>query len=771
MKLKPFKRVPALIAFGVILIVAAIRIVQFDFLETVERMTYDMRVREANRFKPGVATNLGFVSIDESGIDYVRTNSAIGFHFGLYWPRQVYGRVIQELAAQGAKAVAMDVMFSDVREDHPPVRMADDTLMDSDAFFGLQMRRASNVILAVTEDRSLPPVFATNAMAVGDISTDPDSDGKLRRARAFRTFRKWHSAFRQVEADPEMGVDLKKALVETNRIILKRSAMLDPIAVPLDAQGNFDLEDFGGHGKAKPFVDTRVWHMGIVLAAQALKLDLENAEVDLKHGQIRLRGPGIERDLPVDKEGYLFIDWCMPPDHPALRKARVEDILGQSLARLRGRTNELTNWWEGELVVLGSLAFQGNDLNDRGATPLDNNTPLLSKHWNVANSILTGQFVRRTPLEVDLALIVLLGVIAAVFTWEFRVVTSTTFVLGLILSYAVLTVVVYTETRYWLPLVMPVVGAVAVMYVSLMTWRVVVEQAEWRRIRGMFSKIVSPKIVNELLASETPPSLGGARRQITVLFADVRGFTELTDTSQERVAEYVNSKNLTGMEAEACFDEQARETLVTVNTYLGLVADTLIRYDGTLDKFIGDCVMAFWGAPTSNPKHALACVQAAIAAQRAIYDLNLSRAEENKQREVENQARTAAGLPPKPQLPLLLLGSGINTGMATVGLMGSQDKQQSYTVFGREINLASRLESASGRGRIFIGETTYQHLLRDDPALAATCVELPLEKLKGFRSAVKAYEVPWQRPDQAIEGSKPATKTAETSFTSFSQRG
>ena len=88
------------------------------------------------------------------------------------------------------------------------------------------------------------------------------------------------------------------------------------------------------------------------------------------------------------------------------------------------------------------------------------------------------------------------------------------------------------QTRYWLPLVLPVAGAVFT-HGSLVTWRVVFEQAERRRVKSIFSKIVSPKIVNELLAAETL-SLGGARREITVFFADVRGFTELTDTSQER---------------------------------------------------------------------------------------------------------------------------------------------------------------------------------------------------------------------------------------------
>jgi adenylate cyclase len=127
--------------------------------------------------------------------------------------------------------------------------------------------------------------------------------------------------------------------------------------------------------------------------------------------------------------------------------------------------------------------------------------------------------------------------------------------------------------------------------------------------------------VHELLQAERL-SLGGVRREITIFFADVRGFTTLTDSSQERVAEYVREKKLSPSEAEAAFDDQARETLSTVNVYLGVIADTIIQHDGTLDKFIGDCVMAFWGSPTPNRCHALSCVRAAVEAQRAIYKLN-----------------------------------------------------------------------------------------------------------------------------------------------------
>jgi adenylate cyclase len=165
---------------------------------------------------------------------------------------------------------------------------------------------------------------------------------------------------------------------------------------------------------------------------------------------------------------------------------------------------------------------------------------------------------------------------------------------------------------------------------------------------------------------------------------------------------------------------------------------------GTLDKYIGDCVMAFWNAPTPNEKHALACVQAAIDAQRAILALNQKRLAENPAREIENQSRRAAGQPPKPMHIALQLGTGINTGLVTVGLMGSEEHGFNYTVFGREVNLASRLEGVSGSGRIIISDLTYYQLLRHAPELASACTELFPVTVKGIKDAVRIYEVPWK---------------------------
>ena len=601
-------------------------------------------------------------------------------------------------------------------------------------------------------------MFRTNAMALGDITTDKDSDGILRRARAFRNYRKWHPAFQQLEDDPDYGVDLNKVIVRTNEITLIRSEGLEPIKVPLDRDGNFDLRDFVGTNTpagmaryAKPFVESRTWHMGIALAAKALGVDLDQAEVELEKGRITLHGAnGVQRIIPVDADGYFYINWCLTPNDRHLTTDSFEAVIARDQIRLLGETDRLIRYarsganWHGKLAVVGSSAT-GNDLTDRGATPLENNTILMSGHWNVANSLLTGQFVTRSPAGVDLLLIALMGVLAAYVTWQVRSYLATLAIVGIFAGYVAVAVWFYLQFRIWLPIVLPMGGGLLAMHVMLLLHVVIFEQAERRRVRSVFSKVVSPEVFNELLDRDVN-FLSGARRNVTVLFADIRGFTEMTDINRELAAEYIKEHNLTGDAAEAIFDRQARDALDTVNCYLKVIADTVVKHHGTIDKFIGDCVMAFWGAPTPNDKHALACVRAAIEAQRVVHKMNGERENENRWREAENLKLAASGKMLWPMLPVLMIGTGINTGVVTVGYMGS-DERRNYTVFGRDVNLASRLETESGRGRIIISEATLAEIIQDDPTLALSCAALPATKVKGIKQAVPIYEVPWREGD------------------------
>jgi len=740
---KRLKRAPVILALTVIALVCGLRAWNPDFPDRLERITYDLRVRAAQKTPAPAATNLAFVAMDDDSIAAIR-HGLLGRPYGLYWPRHVYGRVVEELSAQGAETIAFDVLFGELRPDHAPVQMADGTLMESDDFFALQMRRAGNVVSAFTADVTPPDLFRTNSLALGDISTEKDSDGVLRRIKSFNLA--WHPAFKS--ASRQMGIDLAKARIAANKIVLPVPGGQD-IIVPLDRNGNFDLADFVGDNIPpgwkrydRPF--ERVWDLGIVLAAQDLKLDLDHAVVDLPHGKIILRGEnGLTRTIPVDAHGYFYINWQLADTNAGILCASIKHVLTQDKLRLSGRTNGSRDDFRGRLVVIGSAA-QGNDLSDHGATPLENDTLLVSKHWNVANSVITGQFIHRTTLPLDLAIILFLGVLTSFITWELRAIAASVCVVLLMAGYFSLTLFVYSHFRWWLPVVYPVAGSMIALHTVLLVHLVVFEEHSKRRVKSVFSKLVSPSIVNELLAAERL-SVDGSHREVTVFFADVRGFTALTDQMQQSVAEFIRNHEVDSALAETFLKESARETLEIVNLYLSTVAEAVKKNGGTLDKYIGDCVMAFWNAPTPNEKHAVACIRAAIDAQRAILALNQRRQTENPAREAENRTRIAAGRPPRPLHTALQLGTGINTGFVTVGLMGSEEHGFNYTVFGREVNLASRLEGLSGSGRIIISDLTYYQLLRHAPELASTCAELFPEKVKGFRDAVRIYEVPWRQ--------------------------
>ena len=774
------------------------------FLRRLSQISFDWRVRWATRFPRAYATNLAVVYIDEETLKLIASGELkLNFKGKPPLPLQIHGRLVRELGRQGAKIAALDILFGELNPNDTPVPMlvreaatngltqteiaaiktrfpmesigADGRtnkemglLIESDEFFAAQMRRFSNVVLGAEMAQGMipPPLLRTNAYAIGDIAVEKDSDGSLRRLYAYRDTPIWNEILQALLQ--AQGCKMSSAKFETNRWIF-RQATGGQVEVPLDDQSRFEYKnlpdcpsELTNWPPARACTTNRAWHMGIVIAARELGLDLSRAEINPKAGRIVLPGPpGGQRVIPVDRQGRFLIDWSLTSDDDRLLHISYGSVL--QLDQRHGnpdKYNEVLKalrdvghrWsgpypFAGKLVVVGSRVI-GSNMSDAGPTPLSPQTYFVSAHWNVANAVIQGQFPHPCPAPVEALLILLLTVISALVTWRWRVLPASATVMACALLYVAAAAVLYVAFRFILPIELPVFGGLLANHVGLVTCRVLAEQRERRRVRSVFAKLVSPNVVSELLDSEQL-AFEGARRDVTVYFADVRGFTEMTDLSQAKAEEYARAHALTGAAADKYFDEQAREVLATVNLYLSVIADMVKKHEGTLDKYIGDCVMAFWGAPTPNEKHALYCVRAAIDAQRAMAEINVRRTEENLRREKENTTRQATNLPLLPMLSVLSLGSGINSGVVTVGLMGSQDHILNYTVFGREVNLASRLEGVSGRGRIIVSEATYRELLQEDAGLAATCVEQPPVMVKGFRQPVKIYEVPWKQANPA----------------------
>jgi adenylate cyclase len=654
-----------------------------NFLDSLELDSFDWRMRQAVKSGTPPADNLAAVYIDENTVAYLGTNYALDFPY----PRSVHARLIRELSAEGAKGVAFDILFKNRRYSDPQHFPVDGgSPVSSDEFFAEQIAAAGNVILAAGKESSPAPLFETNTSAVAHISTKKDHDGVLRRVQPF-------------VIDPE-----------------------NP--------------------------DERRWHMGIVLAAKELGLDLETPEF-LGNGLRLHSASGSTVTVPLDRHGDVIVDWNISWNDDRILTMRYDAVIEADIERQFRElddTNEppppddaKENQFMNRLVVVGSLA-EGNNVTDLGATPVSVETPLVITHLNVANMVLKNRFITQPGLTFELFLVLLLSSLASLITFKTRPAHAGLWILCIAAGMAAVALLLFVHLKIWLPVVTPIAGGLLLPYISLVTFRLVFEETEQKRVKNVFKSIVSPNVVNELLSTETL-SLGGARRHITVFFADIRGFTQMTDSKQSKAEQFARENQLSREDAEAHFDKSSSEVLATVNSYLALIADVIKKHDGTLDKYIGDCVMAFWGAPTPNEKHAVSCVRAAVDAQRAIYNFNQERFKENERIKASGEDTVL--------LDLLTLGTGINSGMTTVGLMGSREHISNYTVFGGDVNLASRLEGLSGRSRIFIGESTFLELQKHDRALAATCVKQPPTTVKGIQTPISHYEVPWRESDAA----------------------
>lgn len=714
------------------------------WLKRLEWVAYDYRVKLAAQRVPQEQIDrspFGFVLITDSSIRVI-SDGTLGYRFGLYWPRQLHGFVTEELAAEGSESVAFDVLFAEERTDQA-THLPDGSVVASDRLFADALAATGIGILASAEGVMPAEIFRETGAMVGDISAKPDGDGVLRRAKPFKDYeRLWHPGL--ISWAYSEGADLERALLESGRISVP--SVVDgakPLTVALDDRGFFSVTNSNGEQlsyEAKPFERVRVWHMGLILAARQLGLDLDRAKVE--GGNLFLPGTnGVSRTIPMNSDGSFLIRWTASlKSEKSVFSEPFDRLLAKHLLRKMGEPVE--NTWSNRLAIVGSRAT-GNDLTDRGATPLDSQDYLVGKHWNIADMVLNNRFLRESHSAITIGLIAALALAAALITWRLKALESAVAILALCSAYVVVAIWLFLAQGWWIPVVLPVGGGLIANYVALVTYRVRMEQNEKRRVKSVFSKIVSPNVVNELLNTDNL-NFGGQRRKVTVYFSDVRGFTAFMDAREKETEAHIRDLQLVGEAANTYRDEQAKKNLNTINSYLATIADTVKRHDGTLDKYMGDCVMAFWGAPTPQDDHAVRAVRAAIESQRAIEALNELSRSENFKREVENERRVADGLAPLPKLPEISLGTGINSGYVTVGLMGSDAHILNYTVFGGEVNLASRLEGFSGRGRIIIGEATFHELELADPAMAATCIAVDVQGLKGFSGGIKAYEVPWR---------------------------
>lgn len=646
------------------------------------------------RSAPSAASNFVAVGINNSDLDWM---NRVFTSPRPRWPfsHLYYGPFISELQAQGASVVAFDMLFSGHDEARPfnaQVLTGITNPVVGTTVFAERVRAHGKVILGSGSGRFEKPVseLATNACALGHCIIRTDADSTGRRVPVF-------------------------------------------------------LDDHNGG---------RLWCLGFVLAARHLGLDLQRAEVS--PGRLVLRAPGgITREVPLTPQNEIRCDWVMIPNHPlpaqSIRMVPFWKVLANALHRTAGKPVEDLGIRNALVLVGGAGNAMG--IRDRGGTPLGPSQDVFLTHLNVANSLLTGRFIRAVSPEAGLGIAIGLTGLATVLGWRLRTLWASASVAGCAVAYVAFAVWIFMAHRVLLPVALPVFGALLTTHLVMSVCRTA-ENAERRHVQRLLKKVVSPKIIDTLLAQESPMPQTH-RAEITVLFADLRGFTRYAEESQARAEAAARALELPPEQARAFADEAAREALDSVNRYLAAVVDEIKVTDGTLDKYMGDCVTAFWGAPLADAHHAAQALRCAIAAEQTMERINCEFAAENQRRERENQQREQRKLPPLPLLPVLRLGMGLNSGLATVGFVGSENHLSSYTAFGHVVNVASRVEGLASGGQIIATEHTILAAGRNHPELLARCAEQAPVLLKGNSAPLKVYEVQWRAV--ATRPSTPAT--------------
>jgi adenylate cyclase len=381
------------------------------------------------------------------------------------------------------------------------------------------------------------------------------------------------------------------------------------------------------------------------LSFEMLRLATGTDTIFIKSGIEGIRSVAVKGfEVPTDRNGQLWVHFARYD--PTLYVPVIDVLEGRVAPEKIAR----------KLVLIGTSAV---GLSDIKTTPVSAAMPGVEIHAQVLEAALTKSLLAQPPygplLEFGSAL--LLGILVIAFAPKFGPITLV--VVGALFASLLVGTswYFYSMHRLLVDFTYPLLSTTAI-YLTLIFSSFVREQAQRRQIRSAFGQYLSPALVEQLAQSPEKLVLGGEEREMTIMFSDVRGFTTISESFKH--------------------DPQGLTTLM--NRFLTPLTNAILARKGTIDKYMGDAIMAFWNAPIDDKEHQLNACEAALDMLERIDVLN-------KQREIEAQESGSAFIP-------INVGVGLNTGTCVVGNMGS-DLRFDYSVLGDSVNLASRLEGQS----------------------------------------------------------------------------
>jgi adenylate cyclase len=425
------------------------------------------------------------------------------------------------------------------------------------------------------------------------------------------------------------------------------------------------------------------------LALNYWNAKLSDCEVTPGKSIIVHRSEGEPVAIPIDDQCAMIINYAGKASSTAADGNRTFPV--RSYAGYARQTPEDPAQWPDTRAVGGKILMVG--AFDKGMAADEKQTPFgmmfgIEIHANSLNTMLTGKFVRHLPLFWNILLTLALTMLVALVASRMKNLWSMPLSILIAIATFIVCSILFDSMGILINYSVPFAG-MFFSYIMIILYRSSTEEREKRKIRAMFGKYVSPDVVAQMM--DNPPELGGVDRELTVFFSDIRGFTSLSETLTPQ------------------------ELVKHLNEYLSAMTDIILETGGTLDKYVGDEVMCFWGAPLEVKDHAARACRCALMQKAKLNELN-------------------ALWPPEKRLNI---GIGLNTGIMTVGNMGSAGRMN-YTLMGDNVNLGARLEGTNKvyGTMIIVSEYTYA-MVKDQFVFR----ELDTIRVKGKNRPVVIYEL------------------------------
>jgi len=663
---------PASITISTIIFVLILFFMGIPILDMVELKSFDLRFLSRGIEQP--SPEIVMAVLDEKSLDTE----------GRWpWPRVKIARLIDALSQDEVKGISFDIGFFEPDENTnlqfienfdqavKAIRVKDDAL---EKFIEESKVRADNDLTLANSIR--------------------DSKAKIILGYFFHMSQ---SGLEYQIDQKEMENQLRRINNSKYPLIVyeQQGTDIDPFITAYAPEGNLEIlaqaAESTGYFNMFPDRDGVVRKMPLIikcgqenfapLSVGTIWEYLDRPQLTIKVAPYGVEGIKMgKRLIPTDEEGQVLINYLGPAK--TFSHYSISDILHGKLPK---------GTFKNKIVLVGATAIGIYDMRN---TPFDSVFPGLEIHATVMDNVLKNNFIHRPKWTklIDAVIILIWGFLTGLLIPRLGALKGMLFAVGLFVIHIVIGRLFFIQFDLWINIVYPLLALVLV-YTFLTIYHYMTEERERKKIRGAFSYYVSSSVVNEMLKSPEKLKLGGDKKDASVLFSDIRGFTSISE----------------GLTPEALVH--------LLNEYLTVMTDIVFKYDGTLDKYIGDALMAVFGAPLDQPDHPSKACHSALEMMGSLKKLNEKWIQEEKQP--------------------LDIGIGINSGMMMVGNMGS-DQRFDYTAMGDAVNLSSRLEGANKnyKTNILISDSTYQRV-KDE----FTCMELDSVRVKGKKQTVRIFQL------------------------------